>query len=317
MCLTSKSSSSSSTTPYLLFSVDSFAQPTATKSEANAVKQSTAQLQPYSHPPLISCLLSGLVFCLFLLASEHFGRFLLARNQHWHVLLEQETNRQILARHFFVDCFSCTLCAYLGWQTRRESLYPVLRGTIPVAGYEQRLFTYSPAGFRLALVFFWYQVKNLVDTIVWDDGPEFIFHHVFSMITAWGSMTPGCGHLYGLFFFGMSEISTAVLCALANFDDRHGVHGLGQALPLTKVVLAAAFTALFILCRCILWPLTSYYFCRDILNALSGTDPRAVRRRHWMRFFLVSLSGLSVLQVLWLGQIYYLGKKELQAMGFL
>lgn len=254
---------------------------------------------------------------LFLVLAEQLGRFALAKNQHWHPLLENETHRQILARHLFVDTLSCIIVAGMGWASRHVSLYPVLAGTIPVAGYEQRLFTYSPSGFRLALFFFFFQVKNLVDTILWGDGPVFIFHHIFSLITAWGAMTPGCGHMYAIFFFGLSEISTAILCILANFDDEHGVPGLGEALPLIKVTLGAAFVFFFVLCRCVIWPITSWYFCRDILQALSGKDPRAVYRRGWMKFFLVSLSGLSVLQVAWLGQIFVQGKQELEKAGFL
>jgi TLC domain len=299
--------------PRLLLSLESYSSHDGSRSDKN-----TDQRPVQQHPPMASCLTTGLLFVAFLVCAEQLGRYILAQNQHWHPeLLGNETNRQILARHLFVDTLSCAVVAALGWVSRDTYLYPVLAGTIPVAGYEQRLFTYSAPGFRVALVFFFYQVKNLVDTIMWGDGPEFIFHHIFSLITAWGAMSPGCGHMYALFFFGLSEISTAVLCVLANFDDEHGVPGLGEALPITKVVLGALFVFFFILCRCVLWPITSYYFCRDILQALKGSDPRAVYRRHWMKFFLVSLSGLSVLQVAWLGQIFILGKQELEKAGFL
>jgi hypothetical protein len=125
-------------------------------------------------------------------------------------------------------------------------------------------------------------------------------------------MYPGCGHYYCVFFFGISEISTGVLCLLANLDDEFGVEGLAQAFPKTKMVLGAAFVVLFIICRCILWPLYSYYFAKDVLAALNQKDDARVReRRYWLKFFLVSLTGLSVLQVAWLGQILVTAKKEL------
>lgn len=142
---------------------------------------------------------------------EHVGRSVFLSYQHLHPLLEVEVNRQILARHLFVDTFSCAVVATLGWFLRDYSLYPVLKRQVPLAGFEQRLFTYNPSAFRLSLFFFAYQIKNSIDTVIWNDGPEFIFHHVFSLITAWGAMTPGCGHFYTVFFFGLSEISTAVL----------------------------------------------------------------------------------------------------------
>lgn len=319
------STAARSAAPVVLFSVESFSPQQDDKRDSKrsdgkttitTTTITTAEHPVSAHPPMLSCFVSGLLFVAFLFACEHFGRLVFFHNQHWHPLLEIETNRQILARHVFVDTLSCTICAWLGWSCRDFALYPVLSGKF-ASTYQQRLFTYNPAAFRIALVFFWYQVKNLFDTIVWNDGPEFIFHHVFSMITAWGAMTPGCGHLYCVFFFGLSEISTAVLCLLANFDDVHGVQGLGESMPLTKVVFAAAFTTCFIVCRCILWPWFAYYFCSDILQALKSSDPRAALRRRWMQFFLISLSSLSILQVAWLGQIFILGKQELESMGFL
>jgi TLC domain len=130
-------------------------------------------------------------------------------------------------------------------------------------------------------------------------------------------MNPGCGHFYTLFFFGLSELSTAVLCILANFDDVHGVAGMGEAFPLAKVVLGAVFVVHFIFFRCIIWPIYAYYFVTDIQAALKSDEPRAVIRRSWMKFFLVTLSGLTILQIAWLGQIFVLGKQELQKAGFL
>jgi hypothetical protein len=135
--------------------------------------------------------------------------------------------------------------------------------------------------------------------------------------TAYGAMTPGFGHFYTLFFFGLSELSTAVLCILANFDDVHGVVGMGDHFPLAKVVCGALFVVLFILFRCIIWPIYAYYFVTDVQTALKSEEPRAVARRGWMKFFLFTLLGLTILQIAWLGQIFVLGKAELAKAGFL
>jgi hypothetical protein len=149
---------------------------------------------------------------------------------------------------------------------------------------------------------------------------------------------PTIGHMYAVFFFGLSELSTAVLCLLANFDDVHGVPGLGDALPTVKVILAVAFTICFILCRVIIWPIFAYYFCRDVvLNLQHDTKERTKHQQHpqsssnntthntnyrglprsWLYFFLISLSGISCLQVAWLGQIFILGQQELNKMGYI
>ena len=214
------------------------------------------------------------------------------------------------------------MVAWLGWQARphcRGLVDAAFRrpGAMPPAGAEGRLFTYEPEAFRIGLFFFGYQVKNLYDTIVWNDGPEFIFHHVLSMSVAWGSMHPGVGLFYGPFFLGISEVSTAILCVLANFDPIHGVIGLGDAFPIPKVIIGVIFVTFFILCRAIMWPIASYYFVRDCRVVLSGNSPKLVGRKPWIHLFMVCLVGLSVLQVAWLGQIYILAIVEFKAIGLI
>jgi hypothetical protein len=132
-------------------------------------------------PSIGSCLSTGMFIVAFLVSMEMTGRYILEHMVHLHPILASELNRQILARHLFVDTFSCFVCAAMGWAGRQIALYPVLNGNMPKAAYDHRLFYYSPHGFRLSLFFFSYQVKNMYDTIVWNDGPEFIFHHILSL----------------------------------------------------------------------------------------------------------------------------------------
>lgn len=243
--------------------------------------------------------------------------------QDQHPLLEIEVNRLILARHIFVDTFSCVVMATLGWWNRHTGITAIYRAllgdpkSMTRAGCEARMFAFHPGSFRLGLFFTSYQLKNMIDTIVWNDGPEYIVHHLLSMIVSGGSIYPLLASYYGAFYLGLSEVSTAVLCVLANFDDQHGVVGLGEAFPLTKVVVGGLFVVSFIVCRCIMWPIASYYFVRDSKWALESKSPYLEGRRMWIRAFVVCLSGLSVLQVAWLGQIFWIGYTELKAMGFL
>lgn len=137
------------------------------------------------------------------------------------------------------------------------------------------------------------------------------------MIASWGALYPSFAHFYAIFYLGFSEISTAVLCVLANFDDEFGVQGLGQAFPLTKVVVGAVFVTLFILCRCIMWPITTFYFMKDAKQALKGNGPRLDACKGWMKLFMFCLTGLSILQVLWLGQIFVIAQQEFKALGLL
>ena len=43
-------------------------------------------------------------------------------------------------------------------------------------------------------------------------------------------------HFYSSFFFGISEVSTAILCALVLFDEQRGIPGLGKAYPILMKV---------------------------------------------------------------------------------
>lgn len=104
---------------------------------------------------------------------------------------------------------------------------------------------------------------------------------------------------------------------MANFDDEHGVVGLGDAFPMIKVIVGAVFVTLFILCRTIMWPIATYYFMRDANLALKGSGPRLDACKNWMKLFMFCCTGLSILQVLWLGQIFIIAKKEFQALGLL
>jgi hypothetical protein len=236
-------------------------------------------------------------------------------------LLQDETNRNILARHIGIDSLSCFIVTFIGWQSR-HSMWEMVDAITGKQGamskaYEPRMYTYRPEACRLILFFFVYNLKNTFDTILWGDGIEFIIHHILCMFTAWGALTPGTAHFYAPFYFGVSELSTAVLCLLANFDDEHGVKGLSEAWPMGKVVFGAAFTICFVVCRVFCWSAVSYFYCRDTWNALSGSDPRTAERKTYLRFTFVSLALLSLLQILWLGQIFTIGKEELEKMGLI
>jgi TLC domain len=242
----------------------------------------------------------------------------------WHTILSSETNRYILARHLGVDSLSCFVCAYMGWSYRHPFLTNIYQAAwkgkssaFPASAAEHRGYTYSPKSFYLSLFFLAYQIKNLIDTILWNDGPEYVFHHVLSLSVCWGALYPGFALDYATFFFGLSEISTCVLCILANFDDDHGVVGLGEAFPLAKIIIGVIFVVFFILCRAILWPIVSYYFTRDALTCLKGDNPEVNKRRFVIKMHCFCLVGLSVLQLSWLVVIYFIAIKEFKAIGLL
>lgn len=237
-------------------------------------------------------------------------------------MLENEINRNTLARRVGVNALGCFAVAYLGWKDRhvvQEMIDSILwrKNSMPEA-YENRFFKYHPEAVRVTLYFLSYQVKDLIDTITWnDDSSVFVVHHIISILSACGALNSGIAQFYTIFYFGFSELSTGILNLFVNFDDTAGVKGLGMAFPVVKIVLGVSFIFLFLVCRVVLWWAVTYYFCRDAWNALRGNDSRLEGRRNTLRFGIVSLSFMSLLQIIWLAEMVKIGKKEFQNIGLL
>jgi len=135
--------------------------------------------------------------------------------------------------------------------------------------------------------------------------------HTHITYTYRGGMFPGCCHFYALFYFGFSEISTAILCLLANFDPDFGVVGLDKIFPKTKIVLGALFVTSFIVCRLILWPYTTYYFWRDTTKAIRSDHPRVEGRRGFLYLLCTCCAVLSAIQFVFVAMIVKTGREEL------
>lgn len=120
-------------------------------------------------------------------------------------------------------------------------------------------------------------------------------------------------HYWRLLTLGLS----LALCLLANFDDEHGVVGLGDAFPLTRAALGGIFVVLFVICRVLMWTSISYYCFRDFWQVLKGSDPRKKGYELWYRFTFFSLSILSLLQIIWLYEIGKISMEELEKIGLL
>lgn len=300
-------------------------KPDYIKTKAPPITRSSSSLLSVdafeTKPSLKSMGMYGSGTLAFLFAVEYAVRYLFDEFQHMHALLENETNRLILARHIGTDFLCCWLVALMGI-TSFTTVCPDLlsaaagkTGAMPKAGFESRMFTYRPAGFRICLFFLTYQIKNMFDTVVWNDGLLFVGHHVMCIFVAYGSIFHGVAHFWAPFYFGVSEVSTGILCLLANFDDDHGVPGLADAYPQGKVFVGGLFAVAFIICRVVFWSFCSYYFVTDALLAINKTDSTRDTARPWVNILLGSLTGLSVLQVIWLGQIVAVGMEEFGKMS--
>ena len=277
-------------------------------------------------PSQTSTLLTIAFLVLVLVISEQLVRVIFNTSFiiNLHPVLEVERDRHILSRHIGVDGLSCFTVAFLGYRNRHlmkiHNLTALNRQNSD--GFHARMHGYTPAGHQVLVFFVAYQCKNMHDTIKWNDGIIFVLHHILAGATAWSGLYPGVASVYALFFMGISEVSTCILCLLANFDEELGVKGLDQAFPLTKVLLGIAFSITFILFRIVLWPIFAWHFVSDVRMTLKreegvvdqhGQGPSR-SARNTLKFMLISVCGLSLLQMLWLGEIISVAKKEIPAL---
>jgi len=300
---------------------------TKTSEAPPALKHSSSSLmstEAFETQPTFSEMLrhaGPILFFLFAVEYALRGGFIQFKDRH--PLLEIDYNREMLARHIGTDALCCWTVAYLGFTSFMEVCPGFVhrmrgqKGALPKAGFESRMFTFRPAAFRLCLFFAIYQIKNMYDTFLWNDGWLFVGHHAMCLFVAYGAIFHGVAHTYAPFFFGISEVSTMVLCLLANFDDDHGVPGLAEAFPNVKVGLGAVFAVCFIGLRGFAWAFMGYYFVTDSLNAINNTDSTRDVARPYIKAQLASFIGLSCLQILWLREIGKVGMVEFEKMGLI
>lgn len=295
----------------LLLTVSSFSDPDFVRTD-NKDKQ-VLLLPSKSSIVLTVCFIAGA-----LVLSENFFFVIFSKMmRNVNPIFDNELNCQILARHVGVDALASFVVGLTGYRNRHLldeffiSLWNRIPGdnskvvTVNMDDFLARIFKYTPEGLLILIYFIGYQIKNFVDTIIWNDGIVFVFHHIVALVAAGIGVIPNIAQFYGIFFMGMSEISTGVLSILACFDDEFGVKGLGDAFPMIKLVLGVLFVVLFVFVRLLLWPYFTYYFVKDCQNALDSNSPLVRTRVTTMsiRCLVSTCVLLSVLQLLFLGQI--------------
>lgn len=258
-------------------------------------------------------------FIFFLWMVELTLRQALISIQDFHPLLQDEIKRNILARHVGVDALSCFIISYFGWKARhvftQMTEAALSKDKKLTQTYDFRMFQYHPEAARILTYFIGFQCKNLVDTIVWNDGPEYIAHHVLAIFSAGGGLVPGAFHFYAIFYMGISEFSTGILCLLVNFDDDHGVPGLADTFPTARAILGGLFAVSFAIIRVILWGSLTYYYFKDVRHVFQQDHPKLTSgRRLFIKLNNISLGFITLLQVVWLFEIFRIVKLEIEKM---
>ena len=257
-----------------------------------------------STPSASTVAASSVVLFAALWLFELCARRILDRSFAEHPLLKAPQYRQILARHA-MDTVGLAYIGYMGMSMWRELKYEEIATTA-----HGRVYVYLPRFAWTCVCMLAFQVKNLLDTLTYHDGPEFIAHHVVCILVAVGALHGQFLHLYGIFFFGISEVSTALVSLLACFDEQHGIAELGDHFPTCKMAVGSAFAIAFIAIRAVIWPYLAYHVTIDCMAVIAEGSAHS---EGIVYAFLTGLAGLTVLQFYWLAEILRRAPAELRA----
>ena len=240
-------------------------------------------------------------FCYGLIGGELFG---------------PRKYRTLFGRHT-MDAVSMLCMSYFGYESLNNfggfSSFPSLvmpNGTIAAIGPE-RAYAFSAAAQRLCAFQVAYEAKNFCDSVIHNDGIIFLAHHTVTCLLSFLSLRPFL-HLYCAYFLGWSEISTAILCVLVLFDEKRGVPPLAKAAPVLMKATGVAFAVAFVVFRVILWPYVNYFFWKDMWHMWQNNSFHSDAIA--LTFMFVNV-GLTILQIVWLGEIVQTGIKMFSEEG--
>lgn len=170
--------------------------------------------------------------------------------------------------------------------------------------FDKRLYSYHPSSQNVLVIFTAFQIKNLYDAIVFNDGPEFLAHHIASLFCSIGALFNRVANCYGVFFMGISELSTALVCLLANFDHKHGIVDLDKVFPNIRLFIGVIFIGLFFIFRIIVWSILFFQLFKDSWKALKRNSKKeSLSVKILLETFIVCGSGVTILQFVWLRDI--------------
>jgi hypothetical protein len=163
-------------------------------------------------------------------------------------------------------------------------------------GPEDRMYGYLASAHTLSAMIYGYEFYDTIVCILIKSlrKAEFIGHHVVTGLLAYCALAP-FGHAYAHYFFGVVEISSALLTFVPFVD----MGAFGRNRTLGKV-LQYSFVAAFLVVRITMWPYISYIFWKDCLaHVINGT----AKSNAVIYLFLGANVALTTLQFMWLSII--------------
>lgn len=158
----------------------------------------------------------------------------------------------------------------------------------------------SYQGWNLLLCFFNADLRD----------PAMIGHHLVTGSLAYFGLAPYL-HYYGLFFFGVAELTNVPLTIVDVFKY---FPDLAKKLSILNEISRISFAASFIILRLIVWPYFSYHFALGSINLLTTNFHTQCHSGFVVGFFLFANVFLTGLQFFWgskiIGFLFKSGKKS-------
>ena len=158
----------------------------------------------------------------------------------------------------------------------------------------------SYQGWNLLLCFFNADLRD----------PAMIGHHLVTGSLAYFGLAPYL-HYYGLFFFGVAELTNVPLTIVDVFKY---FPDLAKKLSILNELSRVSFAVSFILLRLIVWPYFSYHFALGSIDLLTTNFHTKCHSGFVVGFFLFANVFLTGLQFFWgskiVGFLFKGNKKE-------
>ena len=160
--------------------------------------------------------------------------------------------------------------------------------------YAGRLYASLPAGENVHSVTIAYEAWNSVAAIAIPEYRSWAFvgHHAVTLYLAVLGTHP-FAHYYALFFLGLASVSSVFLCVSDVF--KHSAV-LQEMAPTLALALRLCFALSFLAVRTCMWPVMSFRFIKDVLDACDA----GVHYSQWVACVYIGANAfLTLLQGLW------------------
>jgi len=196
--------------------------------------------------------------------------------------------------------FYCGMLGFHSWHVSRRA-----HTGIPSTP-EGRLFGYLEEGEKMATALFTFQVWDFFITLFIPEhfGPIMLTHHAMAAIVSWFSLSHQVLHHYGIFFLGVTEVSSMFLV----FVDmgRYFPPAAGSKFGLLISICGPMFLVTFFVYRIVIWWVVSYTLWKDVFHVIRTGSAERLRpgKSFVLKYIYLPFNVLlGLLQMYWFSYV--------------